>query len=330
MRAIPRIGITLGDSAGVGPELIVKAFSQGAPHPSAAYIIFGSGRVLEEEQKALGRSVSLKAYDPEAADLPPGLYLSDQGLPNVSPVKGRATADGGRASFHDFEKAVENAALKKLDAIVTAPISKQAWGLAGVPWRGHTEFLAQTYPEAIMAFWSGPLKVALLSHHVPLREALERVEAKTLEAFFLSLNRSLAAVWPRPFHLLAAGLNPHAGEGGLMGREEEEIEAAVRRASAAGVDIEGPFPPDTVFRRALGRRETMVAALYHDQGLIPFKLVAFESGVNVTLGLPFVRTSPDHGTAYDIAPRRIADPASMIQSIRLAVELAQTMLHLGA
>lgn len=330
MTAIPRIGITLGDPAGVGPEIIVKALSQDASLPPAAYIVFGSGRVLEEEQKALGRSLSLTPFNPETEEPPAGFYLYDLGLPFGIPVKGQASVEGGRASFHYFEKAVEAAVRMTLDAVVTAPVSKHAWGLAGIPWRGHTEYLARTYPEAIMTFWSEPLKVALLSHHVPLREALARVDAKTLELFFVSLNRSLSRVWPRPFHLLAAGLNPHAGEGGLMGREEEQVEAAVRRAKAAGVKIDGPFPPDTVFRQALGRREVMVVALYHDQGLIPFKLVAFESGVNVTLGLPFVRTSPDHGTAFDIAPRRVADPASLLQSIRLAAELSQTMLHLGA
>jgi len=330
MTVIPRIGITLGDPAGVGPEIIVKALSQGASLPPAAYVIFGSGRILEEEQKALGLSLPLSAFNSGTASQRAGFTLRDLGLPSGIPVKGQASAESGRASFLYFEKAVEAAESGSLDAIVTGPISKHAWSLSGVKWRGHTEYLTRKYPEAIMTFWSEPLKVALLSHHVPLREALTRVKARTLEAFFLSLNRSLCRVWPQPFHFLAAGLNPHAGEGGLMGREEDEVGEAVRKARAAGVDIEGPFPPDTVFRRAVGRPEVMVIALYHDQGLIPFKLVAFGSGVNVTLGLPFVRTSPDHGTAFDIAPRRVADPASLLQSLRLAAELAQAMLHLGA
>jgi len=136
------------------------------------------------------------------------------------------------------------------------------------------------------------------------------------------LSRSLDRAASRPFHVLVSGLNPHAGEGGLIGREEEEIEKAVRKVKAAGLPFDGPFPPDTVFRKALGQKDVLVAALHHDQGLIPFKLVAFETGVNVTLGLPFVRTSPDHGTAFDIAPLRKADPGSFIQAIRLAAELS--------
>ena len=322
MRAVPRIGITLGDPAGIGPEIIVKGLSRAAELPDAAYILFGSGRVLEDEQRALGLTLPLESRPPAGSVSGPGIFLCDLELPLSVPIKGQASAEGGRASFEYFARAVEEAERKELTAIVTAPISKRAWSLAGVEWRGHTEYLARTHPEAIMAFWSEPLKVALLSHHLPLQEALARVKADLLEAFFLALDRSLSRRTSRRFRFLAAGLNPHAGENGLMGGEEEEIRTAIGRARAAGMEIEGPFPPDTVFRRALGCPNVMVAAMYHDQGLIPFKLVAFETGVNFTLGLPFIRTSPDHGTAYDIAGRRIADPTSFLLAVRLAIELA--------
>jgi 4-hydroxythreonine-4-phosphate dehydrogenase len=328
MRATPSLGITLGDPAGIGPEIVVKTLSRCAALPPAAYIIFGSRRVLEDEQKALGLDLALKPLDPGATPPGPGLYFREAGPAGPVPAKGRPSAEGGRISFTAFEEAVGEAGRGGLSAVVTGPISKQAWEMAGLAWRGHTEYLETLYPRAIMAFWSNPLKVALLSHHLPLREALTRVRAGNLEDFFSVLGASLGRLGVDRFRFLVAGLNPHAGEGGLMGHEEEEIALAVRRARAAGLDIEGPFPPDTVFRRALGRERTMVVALYHDQGLIPFKLVAFESGVNVTLGLPFVRTSPDHGTAYDIAARRVADPGSFLQALRLAVELAEALLHL--
>ena len=322
MTGIPRIGITLGDPAGIGPEIVVKALSRSSQLPRAAYVIFGSGRVLEDEQKAQGLSLSLRPFPLEASALPAGLYLDDLAYPQSETDKGRPSADSGKTSFLFFQKAVEEAEKKNVEAIVTAPISKQAWGMAGLRWRGHTEYLSRSYPEAIMAFWSEPLKVALLSHHVPLREALLLVTEANLEKFFWALSRSLDRAASRPFHVLVSGLNPHAGEGGLIGREEEEIEKAVRKVKAAGLPFDGPFPPDTVFRKALGQKDVLVAALHHDQGLIPFKLVAFETGVNVTLGLPFVRTSPDHGTAFDIAPLRKADPGSFIQAIRLAAELS--------
>jgi 4-hydroxythreonine-4-phosphate dehydrogenase len=174
-----------------------------------------------------------------------------------------------------------------------------------------------------MAFWSERLKVALLTHHLSLRAALKKVNRENLERFFISLHRSLKKVNPGGFEFLVAGLNPHAGEDGLLGREEvDTIAPAVKAARGRGLKISGPYPPDVVFRAALGREDVFVIALYHDQGLIPFKLAAFESGVNVSLGLPFARTSPDHGTAFDIAGKNRANPQSFIEAVRLAVALA--------
>jgi 4-hydroxythreonine-4-phosphate dehydrogenase len=209
--------------------------------------------------------------------------------------------------------------------MVTAPVSKAGWHLAGVPWRGHTEYLEHFYPGAVMSFWSDRLRVALLSHHVPLREALTKVRKDALLGYFRVLHQSAGRVPAGPREFLVPGLNPHAGENGLLGGEEErEIRPAVDAARAEGIDVSGPYPPDTVFRMALGRPERMVAALYHDQGLIAFKLESFETGVNATLGLPFVRTSPDHGTAFDIAGKGLADPRSMMEAIRLAVRFTSS------
>lgn len=203
--------------------------------------------------------------------------------------------------------------------MVTAPISKKSWALASIRWPGHTEYLSQYFPKAIMSFWSKDLKVALFSHHTSLRKALDRIERNALFHFFLRLHDSLSDLPGEKPHYLVAGLNPHAGEEGLMGtEEEEEISPAVKDAQKKGLEISGPYPPDVVFRKAKGDPHAVVIALYHDQGLIPFKLLSFETGVNATLGLPFIRTSPDHGTAFDIAGKGIAAPESMKESIRLA------------
>jgi 4-hydroxythreonine-4-phosphate dehydrogenase len=176
-----------------------------------------------------------------------------------------------------------------------------------------------------MAFWSERLKVALFSHHRPLGEAVAAVRRDALAGFLRNLHQDLGRLPGGPFRLLAAGLNPHAGEDGYLGREElDEVAPALELARSEGIPVAGPFPPDTVFLEALDRPDTVVAALYHDQGLIAFKLVAFAAGVNVTLGLPFVRTSPDHGTAFGIAGKGVADPRSMEEAVRLAAVFSAT------
>jgi 4-hydroxythreonine-4-phosphate dehydrogenase len=319
---LPRIGITLGDPGGIGPEIILKAFSGTFVLPPADYVLFGYASVLDEEAKTLG--VCLPGGSLKANRISTGGSFSLRELERSAEgtKKGRPSAENGRASFRFFEEAVAEARRGALQGIVTAPISKRSWTLAGVSWRGHTDFLSRFYPRAIMAFWSEKIKVALLSHHISLREAPGRVTRGNLSDFFLRLDKSLRRLRPEGFEFLVSGLNPHAGEEGLIGREEiEEIIPAVEDAARSGLRISGPFPPDTVFRNALDRADRVVVALYHDQGLIPFKLEAFEKGVNLTLGLPFVRTSPDHGTAFDIAGKNAASPLSLIEAIRLAAEL---------
>lgn len=318
----PRIGLALGDPGGIGPEIAAKALGRIAALPDAAYIVFGDIRLLEAEAAAQAIRLDLRPWTGETAP-GPGLYAreTEPALPN--PVRGVPDAGNGEASFAWFRQAVEAAERGGLEAVVTAPISKTSWSLAGIPDRGHTEYLERSHPKAIMSFWSDRLRVALLSHHLPLREALERVRKPILAAFLRTLWESLSGLPDGPSELLVAGLNPHAGETGLLGSEEsDEIEPALREVRAEGIRASGPFPPDTVFLQALGRPDRMVAALYHDQGLIGFKLAAFATGVNVTLGLPFVRTSPDHGTAFDIAGQGVADPASLVEALRLAVKLS--------
>jgi 4-hydroxythreonine-4-phosphate dehydrogenase len=323
---LPRIGITLGDPGGIGPEIVLKAFSGKFDLPEARYILFGSARFLEREKKAM--RPALPPRGGRAGERRGRRMLEIREVP-ATPGAGRrgaATPAGGRTSFRYFETAVAEARRGELEAVVTAPISKASWALAGVRWKGHTEYLSRFYPGAIMAFWSAPLKVALLSHHVSLRKALRRVKREALRDFFVALDRGLRGARPRGFEFVVSGLNPHAGEEGLLGREEiDEIGPAIKDAERLGVRLAGPYPPDVVFRGAVGRENVIVIALYHDQGLIPFKLLAFDTGVNVTLGLPFVRTSPDHGTAFDIAGRNRADPRSLVEAIRLAARLVPAL-----
>jgi 4-hydroxythreonine-4-phosphate dehydrogenase len=320
---LPAIGISLGDPGGVGPEIILKAFSGRASLPEARYIVFGGRSILEEAAEALGLRPDLTTWEDKELPSGPGLFFRDVGRPSDGLVKGKASAGNGEASFLFFKAAVETARAGLFQAVVTAPISKTSWRLAGLGWRGHTEYLESLFPGAIMTFWSEKLRVALLSHHLPLREALERVKKGTLLGFFRNLHQSLGRTKSGVREFLVAGLNPHAGEEGLLGtEEEEEIRPAVEEARKEGLSISGPFPPDTVFLKAFGRPDKMIIALYHDQGLIGFKLEAFETGVNATLGMPFIRTSPDHGTAYDIAGKGDADPRSLVAAIRMAVELS--------
>jgi 4-hydroxythreonine-4-phosphate dehydrogenase len=239
--------------------------------------------------------------------------------------KGIASKENGEASFRYFEAAVQKTHDGALDAIVTAPISKHSWAMAGIPYPGHTEYFSETTAKAIMAFWSEKIKVALFSHHISLKESIQKIKTEALLEFFHFLDESLIRVGKKNMMLFVSGLNPHAGEEGLLGREEqEEISPAVRKAKEDGLAIQGPFPPDVVFRKALGLPDTIVIALTHDQGLIAFKMAAFDEGVNVTLGLPFVRTSPDHGTAFDIAGKGSASPKSMTEAIKLAIELSSS------
>jgi 4-hydroxythreonine-4-phosphate dehydrogenase len=314
----PRIGVTPGDPGGIGPEIVIKILSRPSLLPPAAYVLFADPRHVEAEEKRLGLRLSAREWQPDGP-VEASVFLVPIPARAGAAVAGRASAENGESSFRFFEAAVAEARIGRLEAVVTAPVSKAAWALAGHPFRGHTDYLARFYPQAIMAFWSDRLKVALLSHHRPLREAVAAVKKDALADFFRSLHRALGRVPGGPFELIVAGLNPHAGEDGSLGREEEdEIKPAIEAVRAEGIPVTGPFPPDTVFLRAMGKKTTVVVALYHDQGLIAFKLEAFTTGVNVTLGLPFVRTSPDHGTAFDIAGKGIADSRSMEEAVRLA------------
>ncbi len=322
---LPRIGITLGDPGGIGPEVTLKSLSKKGVFPPARHILFGSRSLIQSTLKFSGLSMDLPTVSRlDSRSLPP-ISLWDIETSLKAEHKGIVSKENGKASFRFFEEAVKKAQGGALDAIVTAPISKHSWSLAGIPYLGHTEYLSRLYSQALMTFWSDKIKVALFSHHVPLKQAIEQIKTKDLLDFFLTLHKSLIRTGKKNMSFLVSGLNPHAGEEGLLGTEErEEIVPAIKRARKQGVPIQGPYPPDVIFHKAYGLPDTMVIALHHDQGLIAFKMAAFERGVNVTLGLPFVRTSPDHGTAFDIAGKGQADPQSMTEAINLAVDLSSS------
>jgi 4-hydroxythreonine-4-phosphate dehydrogenase len=240
---------------------------------------------------------------------------------------GRLSADAGRAACDAIRRALHDAQAGAIAAITTAPINKEALALAGFKWRGHTDMLAELTrtPRVAMMFHAERLRVVLATIHVPLAEVPRLLTTEGVRDVIELTARELPRFGVLTPRLALAGLNPHAGEHGILGTEEQAVlEPAVAGARAAGIDVTGPLPADTVFVRALGGEYDAVIACYHDQGLIPVKLVAFGQAVNVTLGLPVIRTSVDHGTAFDIAGRGVANPESMIQAILLAAKLATT------
>jgi 4-phospho-D-threonate 3-dehydrogenase / 4-phospho-D-erythronate 3-dehydrogenase len=285
----PRVGITAGDPAGIGPEIAAKAAVDAS--------------VVEVCEPALYGAVDSPAVE-----------------------RGRVSAAAGRAAYDAIVAAVEDARAGRIDAIATAPINKEAFAAAGLPWRGHTDLLAHLtgVARAVMMFHADALRVILATVHIPLRDVPTVLTQTLLEATIDVAASELPRFGYTAPRLAVAGMNPHAGEHGLLGHEEEDVLApAIAACRGRGVQVEGPFPADTVFIRAVRGEFDAVVACYHDQGLIPIKLAAFGRAVNVTLGLPIVRTSVDHGTAFDIAGRGIADPSSMIEAVRLAARLAR-------
>jgi len=322
----PRIAITLGDPAGIGPEVALKALADEAVRSLAHVAVFSPPRerwaeLAGDQPTFLSGSKTQGAWDGQLEGVELVQVEADlDGLPPGGPSKA-----SGEASIRYVLAAVEAAKRGWIDAIVTGPISKEAIAMAGYPWPGHTELLAEEFGagEVAMMFAGGPFRVVLVTIHVALAEAIRSITAERIVTVCRlaadAVRRGVGVAGPR---LGVGGLNPHAGEAGRFGHEEREIIGpAIDEANAAGLCAFGPLPPDTAFRQAMQGKFDLVVAMYHDQGLIPIKTVAFEESVNVTLGLPIVRTSVDHGTAYDIAGRNVADPSSMKAAVRLAVDM---------
>ena len=285
----PRIAITAGDPAGIGPEIAKKAADDPRVRHACEVVIYGP---------------------PEGATFAPGVL----------------SAEAGRAAYDAIARAVADARRGEVAALATAPVNKEAFQLAGLPWRGHTDLLAHLTdagPVAMM-FYSDALRVVLATVHIALADVPRALTRESLEATIALTAREMPRFGFAAPRIAVAGLNPHAGEHGLFGREEETaIVPAIEACRARGVEVSGPFPADTLFVRARRGEFDVVVACYHDQGLIPVKLVAFGEAVNVTIGLPIVRTSVDHGTAFDIAGLGVADESSMVAAVLLAARLAQ-------
>ncbi len=331
----PVIGVTMGEPAGIGPEVVVKALADPAIQKLARFVVFGMNELLSY-------AADLAEIDPfwwrvqhdsplaVSSDEHPVIVLDYDEYSMLGQVVTRPTKQGGQASLRFLDDAI-TAAMKphtaptRLDAIVTAPICKQSWHMAGARYPGHTEFLQQRTKakRAVMMFASSKLNVTLATVHMPLMDIRN---VFTIGCVFDPIDlgheacRRLGIARPR---IAVCGLNPHASEHGAFGDEESRIiEPAIEMARNADIDVHGPFPADTIFRDAAAGRYDLVVAMYHDQGLIPVKLLGFDEAVNVTLGLPLIRTSPDHGTAFNLVGQNKADPGSMKSAIRMAVRLA--------
>lgn len=316
--------VTMGDAAGIGPEIVCKAFANGE---LADAIVIGDAAVLRREQRCM---LALIEDPAELAQVPPGCLpvIEAPGLPPglARLPRGGVHADNGAAAARCIEHAVQLVLAGAGSAIVTAPIHKEALAAAGVPYPGHTEMLQALTgsPPVRMMLANSELRVVLVTIHMALRDAIDAVTFDAVLSTLQIAHRAAAAWGQAQPRIAVAGLNPHAGEGGLFGSEEQTIIGpAVRAAQAAGIAASGPFAPDTVFMRARRGEFDIVVAMTHDHGLIPVKYLGVEEGVNVTLGLPFVRTSPDHGTAFDIAGRGMADPASLVSAARMARQLVK-------
>ena len=322
---IPRIGLTLGDPAGIGPEIVLKALRKVEIEYDP--LLIGSIQLAEIARDIVGEG--LRIIPRERFDHVPGaLRIHDCGDPDLSSINpGRESKEAARVSYLWVVEAVKLALKRSVDAVVTAPINKASWKSAGYNYPGHTQLLASlTDAENYgMMMVAESLRVLLITTHIPIGQVPREIDKGEIERKILLAHSSLKNLFRMADPKIAVcALNPHRGEQGVLGREEsEEIEPAVQSCRDKGIAVEGPFPSDTLFLKR--RQYDCIVAMYHDQGLIPFKLLSFGKGVNLTLGLPFIRTSPDHGTAYEIAGKGMADPSSMVEAIHLACELVKNM-----
>jgi len=331
MHADAPLALSMGDPSGIGPEIALMGWLRRESGDRPFFLLGDADHVRALAQR-LALPVPVRACEPEDC-----AHIFDAALPVVplrAPVRGAPGAPDPRdaaATLEAIERGVELVRAGRAHALVTNPISKDNLYKAGFRHPGHTEFLAElaqrhygVEARSVMMLWSPELAVVPATIHVSLRQAIADLSSDLLVETGVIVARDLAARFGVAAPRLAfAGLNPHAGENGAMGREDIDIVApAVARLQAQGVDARGPLPPDTMFHAAARARYDAAICMYHDQALIPIKTIAFDSAVNVTLGLPFIRTSPDHGTAYDIAGSGKADPASLVAALRLAARLA--------
>jgi 4-hydroxythreonine-4-phosphate dehydrogenase len=326
----PILGVTLGDPAGIGPEVTVKALAHNGIYDFCRPLVLGDMGAIKKAMAFCGLSLPVVERDSvRTAEGKPGqvevLPLSRLRDDDLTP--GRPTPDGGLAAARYIETGARLALDGEIHALVTSPISKEALNRAGYMFPGHTELLAHMAgnPPVVMMLAGKRLRVVLVTIHQALSDVPGLVtREKILETTRIThecLRRYFSMPKPR---VAVAALNPHAGETNMFGREETDIiSPAVHELEQEGIDVSGPYPPDTLFYRAVQGEFDVVVCMYHDQGLIPFKLLHFKDGVNVTLGLPFIRTSVDHGTAYELAGRNLADHQSMLSALKMAADMAK-------
>ncbi len=332
------LAITMGDPAGIGPEIILKACARLRGRLQSSdlkLVIIGSGRALQQAEQQLGLGVDIAGIGVDDAEWPNLCFLQADGESEAI-APGVLSADGGRFAYTAVEQGVRLAMSGRIGGIVTAPLNKEALNKAGYHYPGHTEMLAELtgVRGSVMLLAHGNMRVSHVSTHVALQDVPSRLTPERLRHVIELTHKALLGLGIEHPKIAVAALNPHAGEGGLFGRQDIDVsQPLIARMVAEGLDIAGPIPGDTVFVKLRAGQYDAVVAMYHDQGHIPVKLLGFEvdpatgkwqelSGVNITLGLPIVRTSVDHGTAFDIAGKGIANERSMIEAIEYAERLA--------
>jgi len=325
MVVMKKIALTIGEPGGIGPEVAIKAAISPEVVSNCHPIIVGKKSIIQRALRLLNLPLKLRTISS------PKSITKRSGTIDIIDIQeeghykeGQPSKGGGLISYLCIERAVKLALSGEVYGLSTAPISKASLKLAGLPWPGHTEMLAEltSTKDYAMMLVGGGLRVILVTIHTSLRSVPNLLTKKNIFRTILLAKRACLMFGIETPEIAVSGLNPHAGESGMFGTEEAElIKPAIERAGAEGISVSGPYPPDTIFYKALKGEFDIVVCMYHDQGLIPIKLLAFESGVNITVGLPIIRTSPDHGTAFDIAWRGVANPSSMIEAVKLAVTL---------
>jgi 4-hydroxythreonine-4-phosphate dehydrogenase len=316
-----RIAVTMGDAAGIGPEIIVGA------HPPPGVVVVGDAERLRRAASILGADVEVVAVERPGDPVPDGaLACLDLDLIDPELPFGELSAQAGEGAYQAVKRAVELASAGEVDAICTAPLNKEALHLAGHRYPGHTELLAELtgVTDYAMMLTTPKLRVIHVTTHIGLIDAVEAIDPARVERVIRLGDEALRNGGIESPRIAVCGINPHAGENGLFGRgeEAEKIEPAVAAAKADGIDAQGPLPADTAFFRAMRGDFDLVVAMYHDQGHGPIKVLGLDEGVNVTVGLPVIRTSVDHGTAFDIAGTGVADPSSLRAALREAERLS--------
>lgn len=323
-----RIGITIGDINGIGPELIIKALKDKKISSRFIPIIYGSSKVISYYRNIIGAQDFHPAYYDSKGHVKEGtVYIKNCWEENATITTGEATEEGGRFAALAMKHAVEDAQNGLIDAIVTAPINKEAMKKSGFEFPGHTEYFAQKFnaKETVMMMVADGLRVALVTNHIPIAQVPEKLTREKIISKMVILDNSLKKDFgiEKP-KIAVLGLNPHAGDNGTIGKEDIDlIRPVIIEAKNNGMLVSGPYPPDGFFGSSQFKKFDAVLAMYHDQGLIPFKALTFGNGVNFTAGLPIVRTSPDHGTAYDKVGQNSVDISSFRTAIFKAIDIAK-------